>query len=507
MNNYIKLLSALSLSSMLLPNAVMAAKKSDKSASEKPNVIIIFTDDHRYDSVHALGSADGNEGAKTPNLDKIINSGVSFNNAYLQGANTGATSTASRAQLLTGRGVFDIPNGNGTPWGEEISSFPVAFQNAGYETFITGKSHNGIDASTRGFTTGAKMYGLINGYYAPHFRLSCTDFREDKKYTVDDLYYEYGNGSKRMPVKEALDSFRGDHSTDVFGRAALNFIENYDEEKPFLMYLAFHAPHDTRNFPEEYRSRYSADNMKLPVNFKEEHPFDNGALYVRDECTAPFPRTVENTKEQIANYYRMISHVDDYVGKMLEMLREKGIDKNTIIVFSSDSGLALGSHGLFGKQNLYDDGGIRVPMVFSGAGLPAGKRPNDICYSADIFPTLCDLVGIDVPETCTGISQAQAVRGRSPYIRKEGYFAYMDIQRAIRDDRYKLIEYCVDGERYTQLFDLQNDRYECNDLSADPAYAEIVKSLRKRLVSHSIEEAGNVWGMTFWKNYMESYEL
>ena len=201
----------------------------------------------------------------------------------------------------------------------------------------------------------------------------------------------------------------------------------------------------------------------------------------------------------------MVSHIDDYVGKILAALKEKGFDENTIIVFSSDSGLALGSHGLFGKQNLYDDGGIRVPMVFSGAGLPKNKRPDDICYSADIFPTLCDLVGIEVPESCTGISQAQAVKGRSPFIRKEGYFAYMDIQRAIRNERYKLIEYCVEGKRYTQLFDLQEDRYECNDLSSDPAYADIIKSLRNRLVSHSVEEIGNVWGTEFWKTYMENF--
>ncbi|MFI3248472.1 MAG: sulfatase-like hydrolase/transferase [Rikenellaceae bacterium] len=501
MNNYIKLFSALSLTSALIPMAAQAATKS-----EKPNILIIFTDDHRYDSVHALGSADGVNGANTPNLDKIINSGVSFNNAYLQGANTGATSTASRAQLLTGRGVFDIPNGNGTPWGPEISSFPVAFRDAGYETFITGKSHNGTDASTRGFTTGDKMYGLINGYYTPHFRLPCVDYRADQKYHENDAYYVYDNGAKQVLVKEALDSFNGDHSTDVFGRAAVNFIEEYNEDKPFLMYVAFHAPHDVRNFPEEYRSMYDAKDIPLPSNFLEGHPFDNGAMYIRDECTAPFPRTAQNTKEQIANYYRMISHVDDYVGKMMDALKAKGMDENTIVVFSSDSGLAMGSHGLFGKQNLYDDGGIRVPMVFSGAGLPQGKRPNDLCYSADIFPTLCGLVGIDVPESCTGLNQAASVKGRSQYLRKEAYFAYMDIHRAIRNDRYKLIEYCVEGERHTQLFDLQEDRYECNDLSKNPAYADIVKSLRKSLVSHSVEEIGNVWGAEFWNTYMDSYD-
>ncbi|MFR9564765.1 MAG: sulfatase-like hydrolase/transferase [Rikenellaceae bacterium] len=495
-NNYIKLASALTLTSSIFSiSTAMAAKK------DRPNVLIIFTDDHHYNAVHTLG----NSVVKTPNLDKIINSGVSFNNAYLQGANTGATSAASRAQLLTGRGVFDIPNGNGTPWGAEISSLPVAFSNAGYETFLTGKSHNGPTASTRGFTTGAKMYGLVPGFYTPQFRLPCVDYRADSKYNVNDAYYEYDNGTKRMPVKKAPDSFRGDHSTDVFGRAAVKFIKEYDKENPFLMYVAFHAPHDTRNFPEKYREMYDPKDIPLPENFMSEHPFDNGALYVRDERTAPFPRTADNVREQLANYYRMVSHVDEYVGEMLKALKEKGLDKNTIIVFSADSGLAMGSHGLFGKQNLYDDGGIRVPMVFSGAGLPKGKRPDDICYSADIFPTLCELANIEVPKSCTGISQAASVKGHSKNIRKEGYFAYMDIQRAIRNDRYKLIEYCVEGKRHTQLFDLQEDRRECRDLSKDPKYADIIISLRKNLVAHSVEEAGNVWGTEFWKTYMETY--
>ncbi len=500
MNKYINVFSALSLATTLLPSTAAIAAKKDK-----PNILFIFCDDQRYDSVGVLGEPIG-VGAKTPNLDKIINNGVSFNNAYLQGSNTGATSTASRAQLLTGRGVFDVPNGNGTPWGPEISSFPVAFRDAGYETFITGKSHNGTEASTRGFTCGDKMYGLINGFYYPHFRMGVLDYRSDQKYKATDMYYVMEDGKGRMPAKEAADNFRGAHSTDVFGNAALNFIENHDGEKPFMMYVAFHAPHDTRNFAESYRSMYDAKDITLPPNFLPEHPFDNGDLKVRDECLAPFPRTEQNTKEQIANYYRMITHVDDYVGKMLELLKEKGIDDNTIIVYSADSGLGMGSHGLFGKQNLYDDAGIRVPMVFSGAGIPKGKRIDDIAYNADIFPTMCGLAGIEVPNTCTGLDQTKSVVGRSQFLRKEGYFAYMDHQRALRDERYKLIEYCVDGERHTQLFDLQEDRYECNDLSRDPLHAERIKEMRKRLIAHSRSECGNVWGVDFWRTFMTSYD-
>ncbi len=497
MKNYIKLISALSLSSLFMPTDTFAAPKG---GDNRANVIIIFGDDFRYDAVHTLG----NTVVKTPNLDKIIDNGVSFNNAYLQGANTGATSAASRAQLLTGRGLFDIPMGNGSAWGEEISSFPVAFRDAGYHTFFTGKSHNGPKASSRGFLSGTYLYGLTNGFYMPHFRMPYQDFREDQSYGREHLYFIGGENFEER-IKPTEDSEHvGPHSTDIFAKAALDFIESYDEDKPFLMYVAFHAPHDTRNYPMEYHDEYDPEDIPLPVNFLSEHPFDNGDLTVRDERLAPYPRTEENTKSQLADYYRCITHLDDRVGDIMTALKARGFDKNTIIVFSTDSGLGMGSHGLFGKQNLYDDAGIRVPMVFSGAGIPKGKRKDDLCYSADIFPTLCELTGIEIPESVTGISQAKSVKGKSQYLRKEAYFGYMSHQRAIRNERYKLIEYCVSGERHTQLFDLENDRYECHDLSNDPAYSDIIKELRARLVAHSEEESGCGWGESFWRTYMGS---
>ncbi len=499
MRDYIKIASTISLCATLAPQMTFAAQKAKK----RPNIVFIFTDDHRYDAVHAHGGTV----VKTPNLDKIINSGVSFNNAYLQGANTGATSAASRAQLLTGRGVFDIPMGNGSPWSKDIISMPQAFQNAGYHTFFTGKSHNGPDASSRGFSSGDKLYGLTNGFYMPHFRLAYQDFREDQKYAREHLYF-VGGENHDQKIKPTEDSeYKGPHSTDIIGKAAIDFIKEYDGDKPFFTYIAFHAPHDTRNYADKYYDMYDAKDIPVPVNYLSEHPFDNGNIKVRDERLAPYPRTKEVAQEQIADYYRMVTHVDDKVGEIVAALKAKGFDKNTIIVFSADSGLGMGSHGLYGKQNLYDDAGIRVPMVFSGTGIPKGKRKDDICYSCDIFPTLCDLVGIEAPSSIkTGMSQAKSVLGKSEYLRKEGYFGYLDYQRAIRNERYKLIEYCVNGERTTQLFDLLNDRYECNDISKDPKNADIIKQLRRRLVANSEAEAGNKWGITFWRNYMSSFE-
>ncbi len=491
MKNYIYYIPALAL----IPTLGFA--KSD----EKPNVIVIFGDDFRYDGVHALG----NTVVKTPNLDKLVEGGVSFNNGYLQGANNPATSSPSRAQLLTGRGVFNIPNGNGSPWGKDISSIPVAFRDAGYYTFFTGKSHNGAEASSRGFCDGGKLYGLAHGFYVPQFRLAYADFREDQKYTQKDLYFVGGENhdEKITPTEES--EYVGPHSTDIFAKVAIDFLESYDRDQPFMMYLAFHAPHDTRNYPAEYTDKYDPAEIPLPVNFLPEHPFDNGDLTLRDERLAPYPRTEENTQSQLADYYRCITHVDDRVGEILEVLRQRGMDKNTIIVFSTDSGLALGSHGLFGKQNLYDDGGIRVPYVFYGAGIPKGKRKDDLCYTYDIFPTLCELAGVEIPESVTGVSHAKSVKGRSQNVRKELYFAYCSTQRAVRDDRYKLIEYCVGRTRHTQLFDLKSDRYECHDISSDPANAEIITRLRARLVESSEIEHDAGWGEGFWKTYMQTY--
>ncbi|MFI3269404.1 MAG: sulfatase-like hydrolase/transferase [Rikenellaceae bacterium] len=501
----ITLLSTLAVSSFMSAAQAATAPDQKPMTSEKkqrPNVIIIFGDDHRYDAIHALGGTV----VKTPNLDAIINNGVSFDNAYLQGANTGATSAASRAQLLTGRGVFGIPKGNGSPWTKDITTFPEAFRDAGYFTFFTGKSHNGEDASSRGFTGGAKLYGLSKGFYKPHFRMPYQDYREDQSYNKKHLYFVGGENHDEKIKPSETSEYVGPHSTDIFGKAAVDFIDSYDCEKPLLMYIAFHAPHDTRNYTEKYKDMYDPADIPLPVNFREEHPFDNGDLYVRDERLAPYPRTKENTKSQIADYYRTITHVDDKVGEIVEALKRKGLDKNTIFVISTDSGLGMGSHGLFGKQNLYDDAGIRVPMVFSGAGIPKGKRKTDICYSADIFPTICDLAGVEIPKSVTGLSQAKSVMGGSQYRRKVGYFAYMEHVRAVRNERYKLIEYCVDGKRHTQLFDLENDRYECNDLSNNPDNEALIKELRAELVKQSEQEYGAEWGVDFWRTYMRDYD-
>ncbi|MFR9652007.1 MAG: sulfatase-like hydrolase/transferase [Rikenellaceae bacterium] len=495
----IKFLLPAIVATPILASANIAVAATPK----KPNVVLIFVDDMRYDAIAALG----NDVIKTPNLDRLVKGGVTFTNTYMQGANTGGTSVPSRAQLLSGRGLFEIADGTGKEMDSSMTTLAEALSAGGYYTHIIGKSHNGPTYSMQGFQGGDRLYGLKNGYYRPHFKIPIQDFREDgkynsnaNKYLVKSLDPELREPATNYSSNKADDDFRGVHSSELFGRAAMDFIVSYDREEPYFLYLAFHAPHDTRISPPEYHNMYNPKDIKLPANFLPQHPFDNGDLSCRDELLAPHPRTESDTKQQIADYYGIISHLDHWVGEVIKSLEESGDAKNTIIVFASDSGLAVGSHGLFGKQSLYDDGGVHIPFIISGAGIPRNQRRNDLCYTYDIYPTLCDLTSSAIPSTVTGKSlKSRVLDGKSEKIRSELYLGYRTFQRAVRCDEYKLIEYCVGDERHTQLFNIAKDPRETTDLSTDAAYSAKLAQMRKKLEKNRSVEAQ--WGEEFWTKY------
>jgi arylsulfatase A-like enzyme len=218
----------------------------------------------------------------------------------------------------------------------------------------------------------------------------------------------------------------------------------------------------------------------LPPNYKPDHPFDNGELSIRDEELLPHPRTKEAVQGQIAAYYAMVSEVDHEIGRVLDELEKNGQAGNTVIVFASDNGLAVGQHGLLGKQNLYDHS-IRVPLVIAGPGIPAGIQDSAYCYLFDLFPTLCDLAGYRIPPGLEGISLGSRVYGKSSKTRDHLFFAYSSLQRGIKKDGFKMIRYNVNGDSRVQLFDLKEDPYELTDLSGDPKYASRLKELTKLL--------------------------
>ena len=187
------------------------------------------------------------------------------------------------------------------------------------------------------------------------------------------------------------------------------------------------------------------------------------------------------------------------MGRVLEVLQARGLADNTIIVFAGDNGLALGQHGLMGKQNLYDHS-VRVPLVMAGPSIPADQRHNAYCYLQDIYPTLCDLIGIPIPDTVEGKSLVPALGNPADHVRDIILCAYRGLQRSARDRRYKLIEYVVDGQRTTQLFDLESDPWELTNLAGDPGHSGQIARLRRELTRWrtDLDDDQPEQGQQFW---------
>jgi arylsulfatase A-like enzyme len=199
----------------------------------------------------------------------------------------------------------------------------------------------------------------------------------------------------------------------------------------------------------------------------------------------------------------MISHLDAQLGRVVAALEAKGVLDDTVIVFAGDNGLAVGRHGLFGKQNCYDHS-VRVPLIFAGPGVPEGARTDAFAYLLDIFPTLCALTGVDVPSSVEGASLVPCMRAPESGGRDTLYFAYTQFIRAVRDHTHKLIEYVVGGRHtMTQLFDLAADPWEVRNLAGDPAHADRLASLRAELarLRDEWDDRETAWGQEFWAGY------
>ncbi len=417
-------------------------------AKSPPNILWIVSDDQRADTI----AAQGNATILTPSLDRLARQGISFNSAYCMGSTSGAVCAPSRYMMMTGRSLHRLP-GNVFNIPEQEVTLPQRLREAGWNTFFTGKWHNGKAAYQRSFGGGAEIFF---GGMGSHTKLMVHDHQPDGKYP----------DSKRHP----LPAF----SSTAFADAAIRFIEEQaiieeqvsdGRNNPFFACIFFTAPHDPRTPPAQFLSMYPKEKMSLPANFLPEHPFDNGELKIRDEKLAPFPRTPEVVKEQLAAYYAMISHMDAQVGRIIDALQKTGLAENTMVVFTSDHGLAVGSHGLMGKQNLYEHS-TRVPLLIVGPGIEAGSVCEQPVYLHDLVPTISEWARIDAPEFSEGKSLVGLLNGTSEQGRSSIYTAYKKVQRAIRVGRWKLIHYPAIGR--TQLFDLQNDPQETTDLSDHP---------------------------------------
>lgn len=416
------------------------------SAQESPqwNVLVLFTDDQRADTIAALG----NPVIQTPNLDRLVGAGLAFQCAYMQGGMHGATCVPSRAMLLTGRGLFRVDEKLLTE-----DTWPAAFARAGYTTFMTGKWHNGAKSLPRVFSQARSVFlgGMHNPLQAP----------------LCDLVK--GKLTKPAPAQR--------HSCEVFADQAIRFLQEH-RKGPFFCYVAFNGPHDPHIVPEDFPVRYDPRKIPLPPNFLPQHPFDNGEMTVRDERLLPWPRRPEQIRQMLADYYRYISFIDQQIGRILDALEQSPHRDRTIVVFAADSGVARGSHGLIGKQNLYEHS-IRVPLIIAGPGIPKGQHTQAFCYLLDVLPTLGRVCGVPAPAASEGMDLTPVLKNPSQPGREVLFFAYRDLQRAIRQGRWKLIRYPQVNK--TQLFDLQNDPYEMSNLADRPEYAQIVAQLSQKL--------------------------
>nr|WP_306263643.1 sulfatase-like hydrolase/transferase [Pararhizobium sp. IMCC3301] len=430
----------------------------------KPNFIFIIADDHRASSIGAHGC----HGVLTPNLDALAKRGTDFLGAHCQGGFNAAVCVPSRATLMAGRSVFDLSPPNerdaddfsvGATIPPEMPTMPQHLRNAGYRTHAIGKWHNDKPSFVRSFSSADKI--LFDGM-SEHEEMILQD------HDPRGIYEE--SRARHVPG----------HSTDIFKDAALKFVETAKSDEPFFLYIAFTAPHDPRTPPTEFA--VDPSSVALPKAYMPVHPFDNGEALIRDEMLEEFPRSPEAIRQHIADYYGIITHMDDAIGQIIKAAENRGLLENTIVVYTADHGLGLGNHGLMGKQNLYEHS-LNIPLIIAGPNVPENKKSDALIWHGDTHATVLSFAGLEPAPQCAGTSLiAQDKNETNGSMRQYFGAVYRSSQRMIRDERYKLIRYYKDttqrsstnsptsGSELIQLFDLQTDPEELINLVFVPEH-------------------------------------
>lgn len=430
------------------------------------NILLLMSDDHRADAMGCLG----NRRVETPFLDRLAEEGCHLQGARIMGGHTPAVCVPSRACLFTGKTCFTASRGIASY--ADCQTIPPAnrllgehLRTHGWTCFHTGKWHLDQASLNRCFDQGEAIF---LGGMADHFSLPLQHYRHDATYTKATAYVD------------------GRHSTEVFVDAAMQFLDRRRPSDPsFFLSCCFTSPHDPRVAPPEWHARFPGDSIPLPDNFMEAHPFDNGELHVRDEELAAHPRTSAEVRRHLADYYAILAHQDHHMGRLVAHLDRLGLAQDTLVIYTGDHGLAVGSHGLMGKQNCYEHA-LRIPLILRGPGIPAGTRRQALCHGFDLFPTLCTLLGVSIPAGVEGTCRRNLIHGDEGGGATWSYAVYMDAMASVTDGRHKLIRTYVRadgrGSDRRQVFDLGRDPSELHDLSADPGYAGIRDTLEATLI-------------------------
>lgn len=447
---------------LVLVLALAAGHTVAAPTARRPNVLLLLSDDQRPDTIAALG----NPVIKTPHLDALVRRGTTFTQAVC----ANPICTPSRGEILSGcsgfrSGVTDF----GGKFDPRLALWPAAMQAAGYTTTFVGKWHNDGRPTQRGFD---RTQGLFRGGGGKFWK-DQTDWKGSPITGYRGWIFQDDAGKLFPERGVGLTA----NISGLFADAAIEVIRNRTEQ-PWFLQVSFTAPHDPLIMPPGFETMYTVDQIPLPPNFLTEHPFDHGNLRGRDEMLLPFPRTPEMVRDVLRMYYAVISHMDQQIGRILAALEDTGQADNTIVIFSSDHGLGVGSHGIRGKQNMYDHT-VGVPLIWAGPGIPRGERRQAQVYLRELYPTACDLAGIEIPATVQGVSFAPVIRGQAAAIHDRVFCYFRDLQRMIRTDRWKLIHY-PKVDRW-QLFDRSADPFELHNLVDDVRQAEVLAMLRRQL--------------------------
>ena len=426
---------------VICPAVVSTSRAAGPAPAGRPNFLFILTDDQSPETL----SCYGNTVCQTPNIDRLARRGIVLDDAHHMGAWSGAVCTASRTMIMTGRTVWKIPGARGPGLTRNRArrqqaarnSLPAIFNRAGYSTFRTCKRGN--------------------------------SFRE-----ANALFTEHHDATRRGSDPETGSRWHGDRVIEFLDKR-----QQAGDKAPFLLYMGFSHPHDPRNAPETLARKYGASNKgpgqtvnpkapPLPVNYLAAHPFHHGHPGLRDEVRVQGvmkrrdPATIRN---ELGREYACIENIDNQVGRVIKQLEMTGELENTYVVFTSDHGIAVGRHGLTGKQNLYEHT-WRVPFIVTGPGIKPGTRASGYIYLLDILRTFCDLADITPPKSVEGRSFRKVLEGKTDAVRDSLYGVYTGGtkpgMRAVKTGRFKLIKYDVlDGKvRRTQLFDLKENPRE-----------------------------------------------
>jgi arylsulfatase A-like enzyme len=420
-------LKKIALVASLVPFLMGCTAKEDITP---PNILFLFADDQRAD---ALGIS-GNPHIQTPAIDQLAREGARFTNAYVMGGNHGAVCMASRAMLFSGMNLFRVFDRL-----QGLETMTMDFAKSGYTTFGTGKWHNEKEMFEVSFQEAEHVF---LGGMADHNAINVRNY--------DSL------GKLGEPEVKG-------YSTELFTQSAIKFLKKQKDAKtPFFCYVAFTVPHDPYSPKKEWIGRYPDGSIPLPKNYLPFHPFEFDQLTVRDENLTGWPRKAEVIQQILSDYYGMVSHLDTQIAQIIQTLKETGKYENTLIVYVADNGLAAGSHGLLGKQSLYEHS-IKVPLIIKGPGIPKNQEVDAFAYIHDLYPTLAELAGLPKREQPDGKSLVPVLKGEQKEVRELMFNAYRSTVRSVRKENWKLIRY---PERdITQLFNLESDPDELVNLA------------------------------------------